>query len=164
MIQQSGSGWGSWIKEAGTIVQSLKESFEAIAGNKFWHKEEDVITCGFPKLLPLSGSLFGLQRTLSNPPTPLLVVNGNSYSFWTLGLRGSGWTQTVATLIRPLLPSLQLNPIHTLASAHTHTHTHTCTAATNTCTAVITHAAGHTSRPPCGHQRSNYTSQYETHW
>lgn len=41
-----------------SIVQSLKESFEAVVGNKHWLEEEDVIACGFLKLLPLSSALF----------------------------------------------------------------------------------------------------------
>lgn len=42
----------------GSIIQSLKESFEAVVRNKGWHEEEDVIACGFPKLSPLSCALF----------------------------------------------------------------------------------------------------------
>lgn len=106
--------------------------------------------------------LGGERPLLGFPPTPLLLFNGNIYSFWTRGassVKQGMAGATVATIICTSFLRATTGSMHT----GTHPAPHTHAAVTNTCTAVIAHAAGHTSRPPCGHQRSNYTSQYETH-
>lgn len=157
-IQLSGSGWGSSEASFSHWKNPLRPLSIVRADMK--RKTSSLVVFPNSHLSPVLS--FGLQCTLGSPPTPLLLVNGNFHSFWTLG--GGNSSQTVTTLIHTSSPHNHWSPVCMLASAHTHTHTQVRATVTNTCTAVIAHAAGHTSRPPCGHQRSNYTSQYETHW
>lgn len=62
-----------WLGIFGSIVQSLKESFEAVVGNKHWHKEEECHRLWFSQTLaPLHALLWAAMHAglPSNTITP----------------------------------------------------------------------------------------------